>query len=134
VAVGEKLKLLDRAFKGRLSPLLINLLHLLATRRRTTYLDETLTLFQELVERAEGISQASVSSAGELSFQDKLRLKAALEKYTKSRLKIEYLVEPGLIGGVIFRFRDLLVDGSLASALEELRERMLSRTLVRESV
>jgi F-type H+-transporting ATPase subunit delta len=129
----EKLALLDRVFKARLSPVLINLLHVLAARRRTTNLDEILDLFQELTEQAEGIFQATVTSAYNLSVQDKLKLKASLEQYTRSRLKIDYGVDPGLIGGIVFRFRDLLIDSSLRSALDQLRRRLTRAPLARES-
>lgn len=132
VKIEEKMGLLDRVFKGRLSPVMINLLHVLATRRRTTYLDEILEHFQELVEQAEGIYQATVTSAWELNFQDKLKLKTALERHTQSRLKIDYAVDPAVLGGVIFRFRDLLIDGSLRGGLHSLRERLLGTQLIRE--
>lgn len=133
VEAQEKLALLDRVFMTRLSPVLVNLLHVLAARRRTTNLDEILDLFQELAEQAEGIFQATVTSAYHLSAQDKLKLKVSLEQYTRSRLKIDYGVDTGLIGGIVFRFRDLLVDSSLRSALDQLRQRLTRAPLAKES-
>jgi F-type H+-transporting ATPase subunit delta len=129
IATHDKLALLDRVFQGRLGPLMMNLLHVLAGRRRTTYLNETLERFQELVERSEGILRARVTTARELNFQDKLRLKAALERFTRAQLKIEYLVEERLIGGLICRLRDTQIDTSLRSGLEEIRRRLMGTTL-----
>lgn len=129
ISYPAKLELLDRVFKGRLSPLMVNLLHVLARRRRTVFLNETLDLFQELVEESEGILHAEVTTAHELGLQDKLRLKAALEKYAKSRLQIEYHRDPRLIGGVVCRLKDRQLDSSLRSALDELERRLNATTL-----
>jgi F-type H+-transporting ATPase subunit delta len=129
ISAQEKQELLDRVFKGRLSPLMVNLLHVLAARRRTTYLDETLELFQELVEQSEGLWRVQVTTAHELNFQDKVRLKTALEKFTKRQLKIEYNIDPRLIGGLVCRLRDFQIDASLRNALNGIRYRLLHTPL-----
>lgn len=129
IATPEKLALLDRVFGGRLSPLMLNLLHVLAVRRRTTYLDETLSLFQELVEQSEGIWRASVTTAHELTEEDRARVQAALEKFTAHQLRIDYHLDPKLIGGLVCRLKDTQIDTSLRSALEELQHRLLTTTL-----
>lgn len=121
----EKKELLDRVFKDRLNPLLMTLLKLILIRRRTSYLTEILQLFMALSDEAEGLFAATVSSAAEIKEEDKQRLESVLEKFTHRRLKLNYLVEPKLIGGIIFRFRDLLIDFSLRSSIEELRSLLL---------
>jgi len=124
-----KLATIERVFRTRVSPLMLNLLRTLVIRRRTSHLGEILALFQELGEQAEGIFQATVSAAYELSFQDKLKLKAGLERYTRCRLKLDYQVEAGLIGGIVFRFRDVLVDSSLRGGLEALGRQLAATAL-----
>ena len=124
-----KQALLERVFRSRLSPLLMKLLGVLVDRHRTIYLAEMLELFQVLGEEAEGIFSGMVTSAHELDFQDKLKLKTSLENFTRCQLKLRYLVDDGLIGGIVFRFRDLLIDTSLSGELEKLRRMLLSTTL-----
>lgn len=125
----EKSALLERVFKGRLTPVMMNLLQVLSARRRTTYLDETLELFQTLVEESEGIWRVDVTTAHELSMQEKLDLKGALEKYTKRQLNLDYNIDSRLIGGLVCRLRDFQIDASLRNGLEGLRWRMLHTTL-----
>jgi F-type H+-transporting ATPase subunit delta len=129
IAMQQKLELLDHVFEGRLCPLMMNLLRVLATRRRTTYLDETLMLFQELAERGEGIWRAEITTAHELDLQDQLRLKTALEKHAQKRLRIEYHLDDRLIGGVVCRLDDWQIDASLRHGLDELGRRLKATTL-----
>jgi F-type H+-transporting ATPase subunit delta len=120
----KKRDLLDKGFKNRLNPLLMNLLYMMADRERAVILRDILNEFQEIAERAEGIFPATVASARELGFQEKLKLKTALEKHTGYHLRIKYEVDPDLLGGVVFRFRDLLIDSSVRSGLEQLKRQL----------
>lgn len=125
----DKKTLLDRVFKGRLSPLMMQLVQTMSARRRTLYMIAALELFQELVEQSEGVWRVDVTTARDMGFQEKLRLKAALEKYTKNQLKIEYHQDPRLIGGLICRMRDRQIDASLRTQLDELGRRLKATTL-----
>jgi F-type H+-transporting ATPase subunit delta len=132
VTTEAKLELLDKVFGPRIHPTLAKLLRMLVTRDRVFYLANILDRFQELVEEAEGIGHARLTSANPLNSQDKLKLKEVLERFTGSQLRIDYLVDGGLIGGVVFRFRDTLIDGSLRGGLEEVRRRLASTQLIRQ--
>jgi F-type H+-transporting ATPase subunit delta len=121
----HKLELVDKVLKGRLNPLLVNLLRMLVERERCEFLKQILQLIQDKIEEAEGIFEAKVESAAELGFQEKLKLKAALEKFTNACLRLEYEVNPNLIGGLVFRFRDTLIDGSIQYGLQDLKRKML---------
>lgn len=120
----DKHAVIAKVLKDRLNPLMFKLLSLIVDRERALYLQEILTEFQEVAERAEGIFPATVVSARELGFQEKLKLKTTMEKYTGSHLRIRYRLEPSLLGGIVFRFRDTLIDGSLQSKLKDLRNRL----------
>jgi len=132
VPTEDKQALVDKVFGGRLSPLLIKLLHLLVQRDRSSLLDEILDLFRELVEQAEGIQHAYVQTARELNFQEKVRLKSSLEKFTGSKLRIDYAVDPSLLGGIVFRYQDTLIDSSLRAGLREIRRRLAGATVLRD--
>lgn len=129
VPTEDKVALIDRVFAPRVSPLLTRMLKMMVERERVDYLVETLDYVQELIERARGIYPAIVASALELDAADRQRLQAALERYTGCRLNIEYQVDPNLIGGIVFRFRDTLIDGSLRAGLDNLRRRLLETAL-----
>ena len=127
----HKIELIEKVFKDRLTPMLVTMMRLMILRDRILLLDETLELFDEMVEEAEGIHHAVVQSARELQMQDKLQLKSALEKFTGSRLKIDFQVDPALIGGLIFRYGDTLIDNSISNGLRTIRERLMAAQVMR---
>lgn len=126
VRTEAKRQLAKQAFGDQLHELLMNLMMMLIDRERAFLLRGILSKFQELVERAGGIHPAGVASARELSAEEKTRLQISLEKFTGSKLKISYRVRPELMGGVVFRYHDTLVDGSVRRFLRELKEKFQS--------
>lgn len=121
----QKRDLVERVFKDRLHPLLINLLKVTIDNQRTELIDEILGEYREIAERAEGIFPAKVRTARALDFDQKLKLKGTLENYTGKTLRIEYEVDPDLIGGVVFRYHDQLIDGSIREQLTRVRNKLL---------
>lgn len=125
VSTRAKHDLLEKSFGGRLSDPLMRMLRLLVDRERTRYLAEILDLFGDLAEREQGIHQGVVQTARPLPDEDRERLQKALEAYTGHRLNIDFRVDDDLIGGLLFRSGDLLVDGTLRHGLVEIREKLL---------
>ncbi len=116
----RKREVVDAALEGRANGLILNLFYLTIDRERTILLGEIFEELVEIAERAQGIWPATLSSARELGFQEKLKLKTSLEKFTGCHLRLKHQVMPDLLGGIIFRFRDVLIDGSVRHGLSEL--------------
>ncbi len=131
ISTEDKMAVFDRVLKPRVSTILIKMIHLLVTRERRGVFADITELFELMVEEAEGIDHATVETARELRMQDKLRLKDALEKYTHRRLKIEFVVDSRLIGGLIFRYGDVLIDSSLRHGLDEIQDRLCKTQVIR---
>lgn len=125
----DKHKLIDDVFKGNINPLLINLMHLLIDYHRAEYLCDIIEDYCEKVQLYRNIYPATVITANEINFLDKLKLKSALEKYTKKQLNITYIVKKNLIGGIIFKFGDMHIDFSLRDGLNEIRQKLEAITL-----
>jgi F-type H+-transporting ATPase subunit delta len=124
--IADQLGMIERAFKGRISDMLVNLLKLLIKRHRIFYLEEILKVYNNQVEEHRGIYSAEVFTAVDLDVTQKASLNYCLEQHTGNRLKIKYRNDPKIIGGVIFRFKDLLIDDSVRTRLCLLRQRMLA--------
>lgn len=123
IATEAKHALTDKVFGDQLHELLKNLLGLLIDRERAILLPAILETFREILEREEGIYPADVTSARELGEDEKARVQAGLEKFSGAKLRIRYRVRPELIGGLVFRFKDVLVDGSVRADLRRLKDR-----------
>lgn len=116
----DKVSLINRLLKGRVDDVLVDFYQLLLRKGRELYSRPILERFLELADEDQGFRKAEVSSAQELSDSQKQSLQSALDAYTKSKLHINYLVDPTLIGGVRFQMGDLLIDDTIKGKLGKL--------------
>jgi len=121
-----KRELADKVFKASLGKLMMNLFYITIDRGRAGLIPGIVSELLEVAERADGIYPAAVTSARELGLEERLKLKTSLEKYAGCQLKIQHEIEPELLGGIVFRFKDVLVDGSLRNKLRQMREKLIS--------
>lgn len=124
IARGQKQRVVRATLGQKLNPIVLNLFLVTIQRERAGLIPDILEEFQNVAERADGIFPAGVTTARELGFQEKLRLKTALEKFAQCHLRIQYDIRPEIRGGIIFKFRDSLVDGSISTRLEKLERKL----------
>jgi len=120
----DKLALLRRVFEGRLSPLMLNLALLLVDKHRGGNWDGVLEFFIKRVEDKRGIRSAQVTTARALMADERIRLQDSLERFTGAKLRVEYRQDPEVLGGVLFRAGDLMIDSTIRGFLKELRGRL----------
>jgi F-type H+-transporting ATPase subunit delta len=113
---------------GRLgaSKIIRNFLFVITDHRRTQLIPEILVTFQEVIRQRQGVAEAQISSAVELSAAQKKELAATLTKLTGKKIETKYSLDPGLLGGAVVRIGDTIYDGSLRSRLNEMRSRLAS--------
>lgn len=126
----EKHDLINTLFKGKINEVLLNLLQILVDNHRTEHLKSILEEYTKKVQIHKNIFPAIVTTSYDLSFTDKLKLKAALEKFTKKQLKITYLIKQEIIGGIVFKFEDTYIDYSLRGGLNLIKQNLDSATLL----
>lgn len=120
---------LERLFRGRMNDLLVNLLQVLNRRRRMELLAMVHRGVQLRVEEQRQQQEVTVETPVPLWHE----LRTAIERVIglsigKSVLLVEEL-RPELIGGVIIRVGDRLIDGSLRFRLRALREQLRVRSI-----
>lgn len=111
---------------GRLgaSKIIRNFLFVIADHRRTQLIPEILAAFQTVIRQRQGVAEAEISSAVELSAAQKKELAATLARLTGKRIEPKYSLNPALLGGAVVRIGDTIYDGSLRSRLNEMRARL----------
>jgi len=117
----QKLPVLEKVFKKAVSPLIYNFLGTLIIRRRLDHLPDIQKTFAELVDVKLGRSRVQVYTAVSLSDAQSAELKKTLEAYLKSTVILDTVSKPDLIGGMIIRSGDVVIDSSLRSALENMK-------------
>ena len=101
-----------------------NFLFVVADHHRTHMLPEILETFQEVVRQRQGIAEAEISSAVELSAAQKKRFAQILERITGKKVEAKFSLDPALLGGAVVRVGDTIYDGSVRNSLNEMRARL----------
>jgi F-type H+-transporting ATPase subunit delta len=127
IGTGEKQRLLAAVFgEGRVSPLTARFLALVVDRGREDVLAAIHDEFERLANEARGILPVEVTAAVPLSAEERARLARAVEARTGRRVIFQEFTDPELLGGVVLRMGDTLLDGSVRSRLTRLHQRLLA--------
>ena len=122
----EKLQVVAEVFKGRISDELTGFISLIVTKDRYSSIREILNYFLDQVKSLKGIGVAYVPSAVPLreeqckSIEEKM-----LETAGFKTMEMHYLVDEKLIGGLVIRIGDRVVDSSIATKLGTLEKQLL---------
>jgi F-type H+-transporting ATPase subunit delta len=108
----------------QLSRVARNFLYVLIDHRRIAALDGVLHSFEIIVDERMGFARAEVSSAKDLSDAQRTALSAQLERMTGKRIRMQYAVDPSLIGGVVARIGSTVYDGSVRGQLDSLGRKL----------
>jgi F-type H+-transporting ATPase subunit delta len=119
----SKVKLLSEPL-GDINPLALNLVYLLITRGKLNMAGDIADEYQRLLDSYRGIEQAEVTTAIPLDDEDRQRLAEHLGTIVGKKVVVKPEVDSGLIGGIVARVGDKLLDGSTRSKLAALREEL----------
>ncbi len=125
VAKEEKIKVIENIFKGNFSDSIVGFLVLIVEKGRYNEIDNIFQYFLGEVMEYKNIGVANVTSAFPLSESQKKEIEDRLLQVTKYvEFKMNYDVNPELIGGVVIRIRDRVVDGSIRNKLNEMTKQL----------
>ncbi|NQU41668.1 ATP synthase F1 subunit delta [bacterium] len=122
--VTAKHDLLRKVFEGRIPKLLMNLALLLVDKHRGGLWGGVLERYVAMVDEKRGIFEGRVTTAYVLEEDLKDRLHQSLESFTGKKLRMEYMTDPNLIGGVLFRAGDMMIDSTIRGYMKDLRWRL----------
>ena len=103
-----------------------NYLFVIVDQRRAGMLIEIEQAFSALLDARQGITQATVTSAANLTAEERVELDAALAKLTDRKVQARFTTNTALIGGLVVRIGSTIYDGSVRAQLDRLRARMIS--------
>jgi F-type H+-transporting ATPase subunit delta len=124
----ERLDAANRVL-ANLSQSVRNVIFLLVRRHRIEQLPRVVAEFIRLDDRRQGITHATATSAAPLTDLEVKALTARLEQMTGGTIALKTDVDTSLLGGLIVRVGDRLIDGSVRGRLERLRNQLVSGAL-----
>ena len=117
----EKVTVLENCFSDKISGQLLQTLHLMVVKDRAGEFDAVLEYFITRVKDYKNIGLATVTAAMELTEQQKEKIKNKLLETTNYvEFEITYKVDPSLIGGMVIRIKDRVVDSSVKTKIQKL--------------
>jgi F-type H+-transporting ATPase subunit delta len=123
ISTADKTGLAERALEG-VDPLALNLARLLVHRGRTALAPQIAEAFREVVDAERGIAHAVVTTAVPLSEAEARAVNEKLREISGKQVVVETRVDEGIIGGLVARIGDKLIDGSTRSRLAALKRRL----------
>ena len=120
---GEKLEGLQRAISGA-EPELMNFLALLIDKHRMPVIFRLRTRFDELWAEENKLLEVTLTSAVELDPEIVNRVGDQIERQTGHKIALESAVDEGILGGLVLRVGNMVLDASLRNKLEKLRKQV----------
>lgn len=118
----EKAQMIREAFAGRLSRITLNFLLLVVTKHRETYLDQMIEEFVAYANEKRGIVEVEVTTAASLTEAQAEAVAEKLSQVLGKRVRLSTREDQDLLGGVVARIGDLVMDGSVRTRLRALKE------------
>lgn len=106
------------------SRIMRNFLFVVSDNQRTHLLPQISETFEHVLMQREGVAEAEVLSAVELSKNQKSALLSTLERLTGKKVQAKYTLEPSLLAGAVVRIGDTIYDGSVKNRLNVLRAQL----------
>ena len=124
IGLEEKEQLLNRLWSAAVGKEMMALLHLLLKRDRVEHLPAILEQARSAAEERQGILRGYAITAHPISSAETELLAQAIGKALKKKVMLERQVDPSLIGGIRVTVGSKLLDGSVRTHLDEIREQL----------
>jgi F-type H+-transporting ATPase subunit delta len=124
----DRVRILDKAFAGKMSPVLLDFLKVLSRHNRLDSLREIHRAAQKQLNTLRGRVEVFVTSAAPINNQLIDQITGKLTKMLGGQVILQMRVDPDLLGGLVVRVGDKVFDSSLATQLHRMKETALEKT------
>jgi F-type H+-transporting ATPase subunit delta len=127
-SLSDKEAVVEKLLAGKVDRLALNTALLLIRREQGEAAAGVEREFQQMVNDHRGIAVAELTTAVELDGSQRALVQERLEQLTAKRIRLETKVDKSIIGGFIARVGDTLIDASLRTRLQVMRQDLLTHT------
>jgi F-type H+-transporting ATPase subunit delta len=129
----DKKGMIDKIFAGKIADVMVNFLKVLIDKDRQMLIKDIDESFAEFMDQANNRQRVRVVASTELDGGVVDRIKAALKDKFKKEIIMDITVNKSILGGIIIKIGDLIIDGSLSKSLSKVRGRLLYSKIRSES-
>ena len=127
ISMAQKESLIRESLGSSVGPLALNLMCLLASRGQVQVLPGIADSFQEMLDAHQGIERAEVVSAVSLSDAQRDQVARMLNDLSGKDVRLTTRVDPEILGGLVIRIGDRVMDGSARARLQNMRRELAQR-------
>jgi F-type H+-transporting ATPase subunit delta len=127
----EKVTLIDRAFAGRMSDVLLNFLKVLSRHGRLDCLGAIAEAAQKQLNELKGRVEVWVTTAAPLSNPLREQIVTRLSALLGQEVVLKTKLDPEMLGGLVVRIGDTVFDGSVSARLVQMRQAAVEKTAAR---
>ena len=121
----DKVKVVEEAFGDKIPKEIVGIMTLLVTKGRAEEMLSVFDYFVDLVKEEKRIGKAYVTTAVALDNEQKAEVEQKLLDTTKyETFEMNYSVDASLIGGMVIRIGDRVVDSSVKTKLQDLTRKL----------
>ncbi len=124
ISKNERLKSIDKAFGADTAEYVVSFVCLLCEHKAIDLLNECIEEYEWLYNQSQNLMHAVVTSAVELTDDEKQRLTAKLERISGHKVETQYNINSALLGGLTVEMDGYYLDGSLKNRLKTIKEVM----------
>jgi F-type H+-transporting ATPase subunit delta len=128
IAAAQKIEILEKALAKRVPHLFLRFLETVIMKRRQMVIPEIATEYRALIDESEDRVHAAVTVASQPTEPERDALARQLSRLFGKRVVPHITLNPAILGGVIVKVGDTVMDGSVRRRLATLRSRMLATT------
>jgi F-type H+-transporting ATPase subunit delta len=127
ISKDERRGVFDRALKPHFHPLVTSFLGVVNQHGRSGLLDEIAAAYQALLDQLQGKVEVEVTVAKKLTKEQLEQVRRRLGEALKRTAIVNQRVDDSIIGGLVLKVEDKLIDASVRSQLQAMKKQMLSK-------
>lgn len=116
----DKKEMFTKIFSDKLNKYTLNFVSLLIDKKRETLIEEIAELYTAMVNKLHSKVVAKVYTAIEVQDSELNLLRARLESYLDKKVDMETYVDKSIMGGVLVKLGDRVIDGTLKTRFENM--------------
>lgn len=125
IKMQDKKEVLEKSFKNKVSEVVYDFLNVLLDKNRLYILESVKNIFEEQINQNNNIVDVLAISAFDMNFDLKEALREKLEAKLNKKVELKTQLDPEIIGGVIVKYGDNVIDGSVRTKLELMKKQLV---------
>jgi len=130
IKVSDKKELVSSVFGTSITELTARFIDLIIDNKRETFLKGIIRNYKTLYNQEKGINESILIVPEKVTEKEQQKYSELLEKLFNTRVKLEQVIKPELIGGFILRIGDQQFDASVKTSLTRIKKDLLENVIV----